>query len=91
MSTLQIRDLPSDVREALAFRADRDHRSLAQQAVVELRQMPELRAATERLQVLAAIRRDLHESVDDDGIDWLGEAGDSALMPEVLIREDRER
>ena len=78
MSTLQIRDLPADIREALAFRAKRDHRSLAQQAIVELRQMPEIRAANERLDVLAAIKQELS-------------GNELPLAPEVLIREDRER
>ena len=42
MPSLQIRDLPDDVYQSLAFRAEREHRSLAQQAVVELRRIPEL-------------------------------------------------
>ena len=42
MPSLQIRDLPDDVYQALALRAEREHRSLAQQAIVELRRIPEL-------------------------------------------------
>ena len=42
MPSLQIRDLPEDVYRALAERAEREGRSLAQQALHELRKMPEL-------------------------------------------------
>lgn len=49
MSTLQIRHLPEDVFQALAFRADKEHRSLAQQAIVELRKLPEVEARGRRL------------------------------------------
>jgi len=80
MSTLQIRNLPDDVREALSLRAELGHRSLAQQAIVELRQMAEIQAGQQRREVLARIRREL-------------EQGRSALQasPEAMIREDRER
>jgi plasmid stability protein len=80
MPSLQIRDLPDDVYQALAFRAEREHRSLAQQAVVELRRIPELIARERRRQVVEAIRRDLSEPRP-------------ALTPppEDLVREDRER
>jgi plasmid stability protein len=40
MPSLQIRDLPDDLYQALSFRARQQHRSLAQQAVVELRRIP---------------------------------------------------
>lgn len=52
MPSLQIRDMPEDVYEALAFRARLEHRSLAQQAVVELRRIPELLARERRMEVL---------------------------------------
>jgi plasmid stability protein len=42
MASLQIRDLPDEVYEALAIRAKSEHRSLAQQAIVELRRIPEI-------------------------------------------------
>jgi antitoxin FitA len=38
MPALQIRHLPDDLYELLSMRAERAHRSLAQQTVVELRQ-----------------------------------------------------
>jgi plasmid stability protein len=40
MPSLQIRDLPDDVYQAFAFHAQQEHRSLAQQAVAELRRAP---------------------------------------------------
>jgi len=52
MPSLQIRDLPEDVYEALSFRAESEHRSLAQQAIVELRRIPELTARERRLEIL---------------------------------------
>lgn len=42
MPSLQIRNLPGDVYEALRLRAAREHRSLAQQAIVELRKVSEV-------------------------------------------------
>jgi DNA-binding transcriptional LysR family regulator len=39
MPSLQIRNVPDDVYQALAFRAERAQRSLAQQALVELSDM----------------------------------------------------
>jgi plasmid stability protein len=36
MKSLQIRDMPEDLYESLRLRAEKDHRSLAQQAVVLL-------------------------------------------------------
>lgn len=59
MSTLQIRHLPEDVFQALAFRADKEHRSLAQQAIVELRKLPEIEARKRRLQTLQDIESEL--------------------------------
>jgi hypothetical protein len=56
MPSLQIRDMPSDVYEALAARARAENRSMAQQAMVELRRLPELAAHETRQQVLARLR-----------------------------------
>lgn len=61
MRSLQIRQLPEDVYEALAERARREGRSVAQQAVAELRRMAELAAADRRPRILDA----LDHSVDD--------------------------
>ena len=81
MSTLQIRNLPEDVRCALELRARRSHRSLAQQALVELRRLPELAAAEGRKAVVAAIRASLQDRAVDEVL----------TAPERLIREDRDR
>lgn len=80
MPSLQIRDLPDDVYQALAFRAERDHRSLAQQAIVELRRMPSLLAAERRREVLAQLRERAATRADR-----------LAPSPEALVRQDRER
>ncbi|GAB6041038.1 FitA-like ribbon-helix-helix domain-containing protein [Endothiovibrio diazotrophicus] len=81
MSTLQIRNLPEDVYQALSLRAEREHRSLAQQAIVELRKIPELESRARRLRTLEKIRGEIEE---------VGARGPSR-SPEELIREDRER
>jgi antitoxin FitA len=81
MRSLQIRDLPDDVYEALAYRAQAEHRSLAQQAIVELRRIPELTARERRLRVLKEIKQE----IAIEGTRHLDPA------PEDLIREDRER
>ena len=80
MPSLQIRDLPDDVYQARALRAEREHRSLAQQAIVELRRIPELMAQDRRRRVIARIAESLRTS---------GQAHDPS--PETLVREDRDR
>lgn len=81
MASLQIRDLPDDIYEALARRARAEGRSLAQQAVTELRRLPEVEACERRR---ATVDRLLEKLETSPGL---------ALepSPEVLIREDRER
>jgi plasmid stability protein len=81
MPSLQIRDMPEDVYEALAFRAEAEHRSLAQQAVMELRRIPELVAREQRFEILKALKR------------RIGTERPRPLPrpPEDLVREDRER
>ncbi len=81
MPSLQIRDLPDDVYEALAYRAQAQHRSLAQQAIVELRRIPELTARERRLEIL----KELKKRTETESPRTLSRA------PEDLIREDRER
>ncbi len=81
MPSLQIYDLPDDLYEALAFRAESEHRSLAQQAIVELRRIPELTARARRLEIL----RDLKKRIETEPFSQL------SPDPEELIREDRER
>lgn len=80
MPSLQIRDLPDDLYQALAFRARQEHRSLAQQAVAELRRIPALAAGERRQAVLARIRASLH-----------GPEAALKPSPEDLVREDRAR
>lgn len=81
MRSLQIRDLPDEVYEALASRAKAEHRSLAQQAVVELRRIPELTARERRLEIL----KDLKKRIGTEP------AHPFSRSPEELVREDRER
>lgn len=79
MPTLQIRQLPADVYEVLLARARREGRSLAQQAIAELRRLPELEARERRLAQLARLRNRaplLRPPFGD---------------PADLIREDRDR
>ncbi len=80
MRSLQIRHLPDEIYEALAHRAEREGRSLAQQAIRELRKVPELEARGQRLEVVRRlrneIRRDTRHRVNVD--------------PAELLREDRE-
>jgi plasmid stability protein len=80
MPSLQIRDLPDDVYQALAFRARQEHRSLAQQAVAELRRIPALTVGERRRAVIARSRATLHKPEIP-----------LSPSPEDLIREDRER
>ena len=81
MPSLQIRDVPEDIYEALAFRAQAAHRSLAQQAIVELRKIPELTAREQRLELLTRLKT----RVETEPSRRL------SRTPEDLIREDRER
>lgn len=81
MPSLQIRNLPDDVYQALALRAERAHRSLTQQALVELRKAMEGGRARRRTQILEEIR----SSIDQYGTIT------PAFTPEDAIREDRER
>ena len=57
MSSLQIRELPAELYEALALRARLEQRSLAQQAVTELRKT--LTDGSARRLVLEDVRRRL--------------------------------
>jgi plasmid stability protein len=79
MPSLQIRDLPDDVYRALAERAEREGRSLAQQALHELRRMPELEARERRRALVERLRRREPDARLERGPD-----------PVALIREDRD-
>ena len=81
MPSLQIRELPQDVYEALSSRARAEHRSLAQQAIVELRRIPELTARERRLQAVERIQ----ERLDRETPPRL------YADPAQVIREDRDR
>jgi len=80
MPSLQIRNLPDDLYQALSFRAEQAHRSLAQQALVELRRASELAASGRRKQVLQAIKSRLE-----------AEGPQVLAAPEELLRADRDR
>ncbi len=81
MPSLQIRELPPDVYEALSYRAERNGRSLAQQAIVELRRAQDVDRQDSRRLILEQIRA----RIERDGIRDIGPA------PEDLIRADRQR
>ncbi|MFI4970008.1 MAG: hypothetical protein ACHP7D_07360 [Lysobacterales bacterium] len=80
MAILQIRDLPDDLYAELRREAERSHRSIAQQAIVELRKAQALdtsarHAALERIRTAAPARG----------------GSKRGPMPEILIRADRAR
>ncbi len=77
MTSLQIRKLPQDVYGALSHRAAREGRSLAQQAIVELRKVSELDGRNRRLATIERLREQPRIQL--------------SRMPEELIREDRDR
>lgn len=81
MPTLQVRDLPEDVYRRLQRKAKAEHRSIAQETVVLLRQALEQTESpsTERL---AALKR-----LEESRIKDIPELPSS----EAIIREDRDR
>lgn len=79
MPSLQIRNMPDDVYQALAFRAERAQRSLAQQALIELKGAA-AQQQSRRRSILEAIRRSLPP-----------ESSAITPRPDELIRDDRER
>ena len=82
MPSLQVREMPERVYRRLASEAKRQHRSLAQQAIVSLEVGLELQPDP-----VARRRRVLQEVMDDPAL------GNSAQLPTPaqLIREDRDR
>jgi plasmid stability protein len=80
---LQIRELPNEIREALAQRAQWEGRSLAQQATVELRRSLEVDSAPRRA-VLARILQRIEEAGGEKD-------PPPGFEPETLLREDRDR
>ncbi len=81
MPSLQIRELPADIYETLAHRAEREGRSLAQQAIIELRKLPELEARERRMETIEKLRSRFKSDNADPGLP----------PPEDLIRKDRDR
>ena len=81
MPSLQIRKLPDEIYEALSLRARRERRSLAQQAIEELGQMPEVRAAERRRRQV----RNLQDRLDR----YTGRK--LRLDSAEAVREDRDR
>ena len=81
MPSLQIRELPAEIYETLAYRAKRDGRSLAQQAIIDLRKVAELESQGRRMETIEELR-DRFES---------NETRRELPPPETLIREDRDR
>jgi|CXWL01.1.fsa_nt_gi plasmid stability protein len=81
MASLQIRELPDDIYEALARRAKDEGRSLAQQAVHELKKLPEVEARRRRQETVSRLRARLETAP--------GQALEPS--PEELVRRDRER
>jgi plasmid stability protein len=79
MRSLQIRDMPEDVYDALAERASRQRRSLAQQAVADLARIPELESRSTRQLVIEQLRAAAPALPK------------KALNPVALVREDRRR
>jgi antitoxin FitA len=79
--TLQIRNVPDDVYEALAYRAEREGRSLAQQALHDLRQTNDQQREDRRRQILDEILADYRA----------GRTRKLGDLPERWIREDRDR
>lgn len=82
MPSLQVRDLPDHIYRKLADEAEREHRSLAQQAVAVLaRGLGIHEDHKER-------RRRLFKKMEENPIQW---KGDNIPDPVDLIREDRDR
>jgi hypothetical protein len=79
MPSLQIREIPEDVYDALAERATRQRRSLAQQAIADLARIPELEARRTRQAVIEELRASAPVLPK------------KALDPVRIVREDRDR
>ena len=80
MPTLHVRELPEDVYAQLNYLAKREHRSLAQETIVLLKEGIAAKLGNKER------RRKLLEKISDLAID-----GSKFPDPVILIREDRER
>lgn len=81
MPSLQIRDCPEPLRQQLQLRARRHHRSLSQQALVDLQKVAGGDPRDRRRQALAAL-----QSMAENR-----PAQSFQLSAEELIRQDRSR
>ena len=79
MATLQIHDMPEDVYEALAERAQTQHRTVEEQAIAELTRLSPSEARRQRMEVIERLRT-MKSPLPPDAPD-----------PVDLIREDRDR
>jgi hypothetical protein len=80
MPTLQVRDLPEDIYTQLNYLADKEHRSLAQETIVLLKEGMDTKLGNKER------RKKLLEKINLLDID-----GSKFPDPVSLIREDRER
>jgi plasmid stability protein len=81
MPSLQIRDCPEPLHQLLQLRARRHHRSLSQQALVDLQQACGGDPRERRLQALKALQA-MAQQLPPRRFD---------PSPEELIRQDRDR
>ncbi|MBN1525827.1 MAG: Arc family DNA-binding protein [Spirochaetales bacterium] len=79
MPTLQVRDLPQELYNKIAYIAEKEHRSLAQETIVLLKEGLEKRLDNKNR------RAKIIKSFTGLGIDTSG-----LPSPEEIIREDRD-
>ena len=82
MPSLQVRELPENIYHLLQENAKREHRSIAQEAVVTLARglQAQLSSKKRRMELLQAINNNLPVELPA-----------AQLNPVELLREDRER
>ena len=79
MPTLQVRDLPQELYNQLRFLAEKEHRSLAQETIILLKEKIENRMDNRER------RKKMIESFQGLGVD-----SSNLPSPEEMIREDRD-
>ena len=79
MPTLQVRDLPEDIYQKLNYLAEKEHRSLAQETIVLLKEGLQNKLSNQNR------RKHLLENFKGLGVDVTG-----LPEPADLIREDRD-
>ena len=79
MPTLQVRDLPTEIYNQLNYLAEKEHRSLAQQTIVLLKEGIEKRLENKNR------RKHLIATFEGIGVD-----SSKVPSPEALVREDRD-